>query len=396
MILILIAIPADANFLKGYALNGSVLVGYVLKIRIGGICIGGIRLRFLLMHTFWMDTHSMDTYWWDTCWTDLYWWDTYWWDTYCKTCWCKRFEWIRIAWIRTGGIRVERIRIGGIRIGGIRFEWICVGYVWCDGYVWDMCGVRYVCDMCGVRYANNLLKNPATKRLSGKKKTSLGGEFRLCWVWVSIVMPLGGKDLASITNHFINKCVPGDSKWLFMTFLSPSWRSLNLRKGHCVKEPAFSCTNKCKWRHFLKRYLDMHRKRTACSDEPFFLSSKLLELPTCFQFPSRKTTSNFLLGRPMAAMLVLRYGYTSCMCKQRYYIWDVFNWKPLSNQRLFIGPIHETMAQPLRNPFFFPGPIGEDSYTLQNSRLELEENCLSQQENHLNQSTFIKGAIRGS
>ena len=52
MILILIAIPADANFLNGYALNGSVLVGYVLKIRIGGICIGGIRLRFLLMHTF--------------------------------------------------------------------------------------------------------------------------------------------------------------------------------------------------------------------------------------------------------------------------------------------------------------------------------------------------------
>ena len=61
---------------------------------------------------------------------------------------------MRIAWIRTGGIRVERIRIGGIR-----FEWICVGYVWCDGYVWDMSGVRY---------ANNLLKNPATKRLSGK------------------------------------------------------------------------------------------------------------------------------------------------------------------------------------------------------------------------------------
>jgi len=57
--------------------------------------------------------------------------------------------------IRTGGIRVEQIRIGGIR-----FEWICVGYAWCDGYVWDMCGVRY---------ANNLLKNPATKRLSGKK-----------------------------------------------------------------------------------------------------------------------------------------------------------------------------------------------------------------------------------
>ena len=65
-----------------------------------------------------------------------------------------------------------------------------MGYVWCDGYVWDMCGVRYVWDMCGVRYvwdmcgvryvwdmcgvryANNLLKNHATKRLSGKTFTT--------------------------------------------------------------------------------------------------------------------------------------------------------------------------------------------------------------------------------
>ena len=38
-----------------------------------------------------------------------------------------------------------------------------MGYVKCAGYVWDMCGVRY---------ANNLLKNPATKRLSGKKVDS--------------------------------------------------------------------------------------------------------------------------------------------------------------------------------------------------------------------------------
>ena len=42
----------------------------------------------------------------------------------------------------------------------IRLKWICVGYVKCAGYVWDMCGVRY---------ANNLLKNPAMKRLSGKR-----------------------------------------------------------------------------------------------------------------------------------------------------------------------------------------------------------------------------------
>ena len=70
-----------------------------------------------------------------------------------------------------------------------------MGYVWCDGYVWDMCGVRYVWDMCGVRYvwdmcgvryvwdmcgvryANNLLKNPATKRLSGKISSKVSLDF---------------------------------------------------------------------------------------------------------------------------------------------------------------------------------------------------------------------------
>ena len=163
MILILIAIPADANLLNGYALNGSVLVGYVLN---GYVLVGHVLVGY-----------------------------------FCDSCWCTpfewiRIEWIRIAWIRLGGIRVERIRIGGIRIGGIRFEWICVqnllmqtfewirsggirverirlggirlewicvGYVWCAGYVRDMCGVRY---------ANNLLKNPATKRLSGKTNSN--------------------------------------------------------------------------------------------------------------------------------------------------------------------------------------------------------------------------------
>ena len=66
-----------------------------------------------------------------------------------------------------------------------------MGYVWCDGYVWDMCGVRYVWDMCGVRYANNLLKNPATKRLSGKKgvgfdragRAGCAGCAALGWAW---------------------------------------------------------------------------------------------------------------------------------------------------------------------------------------------------------------------
>ena len=32
----------------------------------------------------------------------------------------------------------------------------------------DMCGMMFI-DMHGVRYANNLLKNSATKRLSGNR-----------------------------------------------------------------------------------------------------------------------------------------------------------------------------------------------------------------------------------
>ena len=136
-----IAIPADANLLNGYALNGYVLVGYVLN---GYVLVGHVLVGYV-----------------------------------CHSCWCRpfewiRIEWIRIAWIRIGGIRIERIRIGGIRIGRIRFEWICVGYVWCDGYVWDMCGVRY---------ANNLLKNPATKRLSGIK--NIWNHHPVCYVKVA-------------------------------------------------------------------------------------------------------------------------------------------------------------------------------------------------------------------
>ena len=157
MILILIAIPADANFLNGYALNGPVLVGYVLKIRIGGICIGGIRLRFLLMHTFWMDTHwmdthSMDTYWWDTCWTDTYWWDTYWWDTF---------------WMDMCGICV----VWWICVGYVWCE-ICVGYVWCEiclGYVWREICVGYV--WCEIRQQSS--EEPCDETSFGKKRMNV-------------------------------------------------------------------------------------------------------------------------------------------------------------------------------------------------------------------------------
>ena len=84
---------------------------------------------------------------------------------------CVGYVWNGYVWDMCGVLDMCGICVGYVWNGhvwdmcgvldmcGIRLEWICVGYVWCAGYVWDMCGVRY---------ANNLLKNPATKRLSGK------------------------------------------------------------------------------------------------------------------------------------------------------------------------------------------------------------------------------------
>ena len=102
---------------------------------------------------------------------DTYWWDTYVWDTFgmdmCGIC--------AMCWICVGYVWCE-IRTGGIRMCGIRLEWICVGYVQCAGYVWDMCGVRY---------ANNLLKNPATKRLLGIRRLNPLWHYGS---WVSLIL----------------------------------------------------------------------------------------------------------------------------------------------------------------------------------------------------------------
>ena len=54
------------------------------------------------------------------------------------------------------------VLVGYVLNGYVLVGYVLVGYV-LNGYVWDMCGVRY---------ANNLLKNPATKRLSGKTPLS--------------------------------------------------------------------------------------------------------------------------------------------------------------------------------------------------------------------------------
>ena len=55
----------------------------------------------------------------------------------------------------TKGIRIEWIRIETMRIEGICIEWIRIEMM--------------LIDMHGMIYANTLQKNPATKRLSGKK-----------------------------------------------------------------------------------------------------------------------------------------------------------------------------------------------------------------------------------
>ena len=127
---------------------------------------------------------TLDRYWWDTFGMDMcgmldmcgicvgYVWNGYVWDMcgmldMCGI--CVGYVWNGYVWDMCGVLDMCGICVGYVWNGhvwdmcgvldmcGIRLEWICVGYVWCAGYVWDMCGVRY---------ANNLLKNPATKRLS--------------------------------------------------------------------------------------------------------------------------------------------------------------------------------------------------------------------------------------
>ena len=69
---------------------------------------------------------------------------------------------------------------GYVLVGYVLVGYVLNGYVWDMCGVMDMCGVRYVWDMCGVRYANNLLKNPATKRLSGKTSICLFVGEKVC------------------------------------------------------------------------------------------------------------------------------------------------------------------------------------------------------------------------
>ena len=71
----------------------------------------------------------------------------------------------------------------------------------------DMCGIWICVDMCGVRYANNLLKNPATKRLSGKTPRFVFCEVPMAFRWVEKRCFAGFGELRTILG------------WLFGLFL---------------------------------------------------------------------------------------------------------------------------------------------------------------------------------
>ena len=68
-----------------------------------------------------------------------------------------------------GYVLVGYVLNGYVLNGYVLVGYVLVGYV-LNGYVWDMCGVRY---------PNNLLKNPATKRLSGKNETNFSNPYIL-------------------------------------------------------------------------------------------------------------------------------------------------------------------------------------------------------------------------
>ena len=147
---------------------------------------------------------------------------------HCHSCWCKPFEWIRIEWLRIGGISIDWIRMETIRIDRIRAYllngyalngYVLVGYV-LNGYVlvgYVLVGYvlnGYVWDMCGVRYANNLLKNPATKRLSGKKLGQVRNPTKPTW---NVQNPMFLCEIDHIQLVFLSDF------WLPSSAISPFW-----------------------------------------------------------------------------------------------------------------------------------------------------------------------------
>ena len=80
----------------------------------------------------------------------------YWWDTFAIPADAHLLNGYALnGYASHGYVLVGYVLNGYVLVGYVLVGYVLVGYVW-NGYVWNMCGVRY---------ANNLLKNPATKRL---------------------------------------------------------------------------------------------------------------------------------------------------------------------------------------------------------------------------------------
>ena len=68
---------------------------------------------------------------------------------HCHSCWCIPFEGIRVQWMRIEGIRIEWIRMEGIRIYWRHTYWwdtYRMDTYWNDKYWQDTCWM----DMCGM------------------------------------------------------------------------------------------------------------------------------------------------------------------------------------------------------------------------------------------------------
>ena len=91
---IYIAIPAEAYFLRGYVYWMDTYGTDTYEL---AYCMDTYWCMFCNSYTLpflLMHTFWRDTCWMDTCWRDTYWMDTYWWDTYWRHTYCWDTYWV--------------------------------------------------------------------------------------------------------------------------------------------------------------------------------------------------------------------------------------------------------------------------------------------------------------
>ena len=117
----------------------------------------------------------------------MIWNDMQWFDTHCHSCWCNDMQgevvlywhslpflmptyWMDMYWMDTcvlTGYVLNRYLLKGYVLKGFWMDTYWNDTYWNDTYWNDMCLMMLIEMHCMI-YANNLLKNPATKRISGK------------------------------------------------------------------------------------------------------------------------------------------------------------------------------------------------------------------------------------